>query len=53
MNTLPKLPTNAPFTAEQRAWIDGFLAGVFNELLASTTSTQEKSATAEKKQMLL
>jgi sulfite reductase (NADPH) flavoprotein alpha-component len=53
MNTLPKLPTNAPFTAEQRAWIDGFLAGVFNELLASTTSTQEKSATAEKKPLLL
>ena len=53
MNILPKLPANAPFTAEQRAWIDGFLAGVFNDLLASATVAQDKSAPAEKKPLLL
>src|SRR5947208_10856559 len=34
-NFIPTLPSGAPFSAEQRAWIDGFLAGVFNELAAA------------------
>src|SRR3954447_23147692 len=29
-NTLPKLPESAPFNAEQRAWINGYLAGLFS-----------------------
>jgi sulfite reductase (NADPH) flavoprotein alpha-component len=33
---IPKVPANAPFNAEQRAWLDGFLAGVFNEILSTT-----------------
>jgi sulfite reductase (NADPH) flavoprotein alpha-component len=28
-NPIPFIPENAPFTAEQRAWLNGFLAGVF------------------------
>ena len=28
--TLPKLPDSAPFNAEQRAWINGYLAGLFS-----------------------
>ena len=28
--TLPQIPENAPFTPEQRAWLNGFLAGIFN-----------------------
>ena len=28
-NRLPSLPENAPFSAEQRAWLNGFLAGLF------------------------
>jgi sulfite reductase (NADPH) flavoprotein alpha-component len=28
-NTVPSLPENAPFNSEQRAWINGFLAGLF------------------------
>lgn len=28
---IPALPENAPFTPRQRAWINGFLAGYFNE----------------------
>jgi sulfite reductase (NADPH) flavoprotein alpha-component len=53
MNILPKLPANAPFTVEQRAWVDGFLAGVFNDLLASTAVNQEKAGTTEKKPLVI
>ena len=28
-NQIPLIPENAPFTPEQRAWLNGFLAGVF------------------------
>ena len=28
MSTVPVIPESAPFTAEQRAWLNGFLAGV-------------------------
>ncbi len=30
MNLVPCLPENAPFTPEQRAWMNGFLAGLFS-----------------------
>src|SRR5262245_21372648 len=30
MNPIPCLPESAPFTAEQRAWINGYLAGLFS-----------------------
>lgn len=30
MQTVPVIPDTAPFTAEQRAWLNGFLAGVFS-----------------------
>jgi len=29
-NTVPFLPENAPFTPAQRAWLNGFLAGIFS-----------------------
>jgi sulfite reductase (NADPH) flavoprotein alpha-component len=28
---VPAIPENAPFTTEQRAWLNGFLAGLFSE----------------------
>jgi sulfite reductase (NADPH) flavoprotein alpha-component len=28
---VPAIPENAPFNAEQRAWLNGFLAGLFSE----------------------
>lgn len=52
MNIIPKLPPGAPFNAEQRAWIDGFLAGVFNELLTSASAAENKPA-LEKKPLLV
>ena len=32
MNQLPIIPENAPFNAEQRHWLNGFLAGYFTRL---------------------
>jgi len=30
MNTLPLIPDSAPFSPEQRAWLNGFFAGLFS-----------------------
>jgi len=30
MSTVPLIPESAPFTPEQRAWLNGFLAGIFS-----------------------
>ncbi|MFO1497217.1 MAG: flavodoxin domain-containing protein [Verrucomicrobiota bacterium] len=32
MNLLPLIPETAPFTAEQRLWLNGFLAGYYSRL---------------------
>ncbi len=33
--TVPFIPDNAPFTPEQRAWLNGFLAGIFSSASSS------------------
>ena len=38
--TLPQIPENAPFTPEQRAWLNGFLAGIFNRAPNSDSGPQ-------------
>src|SRR5512146_721317 len=40
--TVPFIPENAPFTPEQRAWLNGFLAGIFS----SAPSSQPESLKA-------
>lgn len=35
MTTIPHIPENAPFTTEQRGWLNGLLAGLFSSLPAS------------------
>src|SRR5262249_18092777 len=30
MQTVPLIPDNAPFTPEQRSWLNGFLAGIYS-----------------------
>lgn len=30
MSTVPLIPESAPFSSEQRAWLNGFLAGIFS-----------------------
>jgi sulfite reductase (NADPH) flavoprotein alpha-component len=49
MPPIPCIPDNAPFTAEQRAWINGFLAGLFAEAHNEpTNATQDARANAVK-----
>ena len=44
MNTIPYIPDTAPFTPAQRAWLNGFLAGIY-----STTPSGGGSAASAKK----
>jgi sulfite reductase (NADPH) flavoprotein alpha-component len=37
MNPIPFIPETAPFTPEQRAWLNGFLAGLHSSAPAQTT----------------
>ena len=48
MKIVPLIPDNAPFTVEQRAWLNGFLAGVLNR-----AAPAPGSANLEEKQPLL
>ena len=38
MNRIPFIPDNAPFTAEQRLWLNGYLAGAFSDANADFTA---------------
>lgn len=38
MQTVPFIPDNAPFTPEQRSWLNGFLAGLYSQAPAVTAS---------------
>lgn len=40
MNTVPIIPESAPFTADQRAWLNGFLAGVLSRGQAGEVATE-------------
>jgi sulfite reductase (NADPH) flavoprotein alpha-component len=40
---LPVIPDNAPFTPEQRAWLNGFLAGLFSTS-AQPVATESKTS---------
>jgi sulfite reductase (NADPH) flavoprotein alpha-component len=51
MNSIPTLPPSAPFTPEQRAWLNGFLAGLFYDRAAAAES--ETAAPAARKVPLL
>ncbi len=35
--TVPFIPDNAPFTPEQRGWLNGFLAGLYSTAIASAS----------------
>ncbi len=48
MKIVPLIPENAPFSVEQRAWLNGFLAGVLNRGAAASGA-----APAESKRSLL
>ncbi len=45
MTGIPHIPESAPFTAEQRAWLNGFLAGLFSQTDAGQALPQTSPAT--------
>jgi sulfite reductase (NADPH) flavoprotein alpha-component len=50
MNAVPILPESAPFTPTQRAWLNGFFAGLMNRVAGgggSSPAAASASATAE------
>lgn len=47
MNSVPLIPDSAPFSTEQRAWLNGFLAGLFSRApLPANLPTQAPPAPA-------
>jgi sulfite reductase (NADPH) flavoprotein alpha-component len=42
--TVPLIPETAPFSAEQRAWLNGFLAGIFSRSPGAATSPSPSAA---------
>jgi sulfite reductase (NADPH) flavoprotein alpha-component len=50
----PCLPENAPFTAEQRAWLNGFFAGLYSrQEVAAGTPAQPAAMAARAKTLLV
>jgi sulfite reductase (NADPH) flavoprotein alpha-component len=49
MNGIPYIPETAPFNAEQRAWLNGFLAGLFSQMPPGTASAPQSNGAPEKK----
>ena len=54
IKSVPSLPVNAPFTPEQRAWLNGFLAGVFqDQFTADDVAPRRADAPVVKTPLLL
>ncbi|EEF60103.1 sulfite reductase subunit alpha [Pedosphaera parvula] len=53
MRPIPCIPENAPFTAEQRAWINGFLAGLFAEPTSEPANAASEATTSTHKVLIL
>ncbi len=53
MPKIPAIPSNAPFTVEQRAWLNGYLAGLFSNADTADAGTASSSAPAAPAQPLL
>ncbi|MCD8482576.1 MAG: flavodoxin domain-containing protein [Verrucomicrobia bacterium] len=43
MQTVPYIPETAPFSNEQRAWLNGLLAGLFSETSSQSVSSNQPS----------
>ncbi len=52
MNFIPQLPESAPFTPEQRAYLNGYLAGLFSYVPVPATVASPGAATAKPLQPL-
>jgi len=40
MQPIPQIPDSAPFTPAQRAWLNGFLAGMFSQSMNAEPQTR-------------
>ena len=47
MTAVPAIPDSAPFSPAQRAWLNGFLAGLFGEAAEAGMSVGGAAAEAE------
>ncbi len=52
MPTIPSIPPNAPFDAQQRAWLNGWLAGLFSDA-GDASSPVSSGPTVELKPLLI
>jgi sulfite reductase (NADPH) flavoprotein alpha-component len=50
---VPYVPTTAPFTAQQRAWLNGYFAGLTSFADTGTAATAPAPAAAAKKPLLI
>jgi sulfite reductase (NADPH) flavoprotein alpha-component len=53
MPPIPFIPQTAPFTAEQRAWLNGYLAGMFADATTGADATAAPPAPAKPAEPLL
>src|SRR5689334_2438601 len=53
MRPIPCIPDNAPFTADQRAWLNGFLAGLFAEANNESANVTPNARTNAVKLLIL
>ncbi len=53
MNQAPFIPENAPFTQEQRLWLNGYLAGLFSGAGEQNSTGVESSVSVAKRSLLL
>ena len=42
--TIPMIPDSAPFSSEQRAWLNGFFAGIFSREEANITALSDRES---------
>lgn len=52
MSTIPIIPESAPFSSEQRSWLNGFLAGILSRGAAGGAPSAD-AGTAEKPKLLV
>ncbi|HTI68709.1 MAG TPA: sulfite reductase subunit alpha [Candidatus Limnocylindria bacterium] len=53
MKTVPTLPESAPFSPEQRAWLNGFLAGLFYDSAVPSAGAQSVAPAAAPRSLLI
>ena len=53
MTNIPYIPESAPFNAEQRAWLNGFLAGLFSQVPGGGPAPQPNAASQKAGEPLL